>query len=108
MKAPDNNQEPANVPWDPAFLDSRREAWVILLLWVAALLWAVPYCYLNGFPETFVEEEFSTVWGVPSWLFWGIAVPWLLADVFTLWFCFFYMKDGSLGEEVSVESQESA
>ena len=60
MKAPDNNQEPANAPWDPVFLESRREAWVILLLWAAALLWAVPYCYLNGFPETFVEEEFST------------------------------------------------
>tara|TARA_B100000929_G_scaffold14483_1_gene11738 strand:+ start:1365 stop:1691 length:327 start_codon:yes stop_codon:yes gene_type:complete len=108
MNAPDNNQEPANAPWDPVFLESRREALVILLLWVAALLWAVPYCYLNGFPETFVAEEFSTVWGIPSWLFWGIAVPWLLADVFTLWFCFFYMKDGDLGEEAPVESQESA
>ena len=71
MNAPDNNQEPANAPWDPVFLESRREALVILLLWVAALLWAVPYCYLNGFPETFVAEEFSTVWGIPSWLFWG-------------------------------------
>jgi len=108
MNEPENNPEPENTPWDPVFLDSRREAFIILMLWVAALLWAVPYCYLNGFPDTFDEKEFSTVWGIPSWLFWGIAVPWLLADVFTLWFCFFYMKDGDLGEDDPPEAETVA
>ena len=108
MSDRNNNTEPETIPWDPVFLESRREALIILLLWVAALLWAVPYCYLNGFPETFVAEEFSTVWGIPSWLFWGIAVPWLLADVFTLWFCFFYMKDADLEEEGATEPEAAA
>ena len=108
MNAPQKNPEPENTPWDPVFLDSRREALIILLLWVAALLWAVPYCYLNGFPDTFDEKEFSTVWGIPSWLFWGIAVPWFFADVFTLWFCFFYMKDGDLGEDAPPEAETAA
>jgi hypothetical protein len=108
MNEPANNQESSNTPWDPVFLDSRREGLIILILWVVALLWAVPYCYLNGFPETFDEKEFSTVWGIPSWLFWGIAVPWLIADLFTLWFCFFYMKDADLEEEGATEPEAAA
>ena len=43
-------------------------------------------------------ESFSTTLGIPTWLFWGIGVPWLVADVLTTWFCFFAMKDDDLGE----------
>lgn len=77
---------------------SRREAVIIFCVWIAAILWAVPYCYMNGYPRQFDPETFPTVFGVPAWLFWGIAAPWLVADVFTTWFCFCYMKDDDLGE----------
>ena len=83
--------------YDPVFAHSRREAIIIFTVWCAGLLWAVPYCYLNGYgvenPEVIV-----TICGVPSWIFWGILAPWLVADVFTIWFCFFYMQDENLGE----------
>ena len=84
--------------YDPVFLHSRREALVILGLWVAMLLWAVPYCYLNGYAGDVDPEQVRTVWGLPSWVFWGIVAPWIFADLFTIWFCFFYMVDDDLGE----------
>ena len=84
--------------WDPVFLHSRREAIVIFCVWLAGLLWAVPYCYVNGYAGNIDPENVSTLWGIPSWLFWGIAVPWLVADVVTIWFCFCYMQDDDLGE----------
>jgi hypothetical protein len=59
---------------------------------VCALLWSVPYCYLNGYPDSFDPETFKTVWGVPAWVFWGIAVPWIVADVLTIFFCLFVIK----------------
>ena len=71
-------------------------------------LWSQTPVFFESGPDTFDEKEFSTVWGIPSWLFWGIAVPWLLADVFTLWFCFFYMKDGDLGEDDPPEAETVA
>ena len=83
------------------FRHARREALVIFCAWACALLWAVPYCYLTGFTTAGVSAEpaeIPLVMGIPSWVFWGIAVPWLAADVFTVWFCFFYMKDDDLGE----------
>ena len=84
--------------FDPVFLHSRREAIVIFCFWLTALLWAVPFCYLNGYADNVNPENFSTTWGIPTWLFWGILVPWIAADIATAWFCFFFMKDDELGE----------
>ena len=81
---------------DPVYRHARREALVILLLWLAMLCWAVPYCYLNGWLRD-GEAAVETVWGIPAWTFWGIVVPWLVADLFTVWFCFAYMVDDDLG-----------
>ncbi len=79
---------------------ARREAFLIFCAWAAALLWAVPCCYLTGFTTAGSVEpaEIPLVMGIPSWVFWGIGAPWLVADVFTVWLCFFYMTDDDLGE----------
>ena len=98
MSASAGETESSRVEYDPVFLHSRREAVLIFGLWVVALLWSVPYCYFNGYPDTFEPDRFQTLWGIPSWLFWGILIPWLVADVFTIWFCFWYMKEDDLGE----------
>lgn len=83
------------------FRHARREAILIFLAWAVALVWAVPYCYFAGFttsPETLDPETMPLILGIPSWVFWGIGLPWLAADVFTIWLCFFYMEDDDLGE----------
>lgn len=102
--------------YDPVFVNSRREAIIIFCTWLAGLLWAVPICFLFGyergylatldwFPQSllpaadqFTADQLSTTWGIPTWLFWGIAVPWVVADVFTTWFCFCHVADDDLGE----------
>ena len=84
--------------YDPVFLHSRREAIVIFFIWVTAIIWVVPYCYFNGFGGNVDPGSISMIMGIPTWLFWGIFIPWLAADAFTIWFCFFYMQDDDLGE----------
>ena len=86
------------IEYDPVFLHSRREAVVIFSIWVTAIVWVVPYCYFNGYGGNVDPASISMIIGIPAWLFWGIFVPWLAADVFTIWFCFFYMQDDDLGE----------
>ena len=86
----------ADRDYHPTFLNTRREAIVIFACWVVALLWAVPTCYFLGYNKS--PEELATVLGIPSWVFWGVGVPWLVADVFTIWFCTFRMTDDDLGE----------
>jgi len=105
--------EEAPLEYDPFFLHARREAVIIFCIWVVALIWAVPFCYYNGYA---IDDPVNipTTLGIPSWLLWGIAMPWFLADIFTTWFCFWFMKDGDLvhpahenSKAAPAESQEA-
>ena len=95
---PDTEPTDQQYELDPVFLHSRRELWIIFGLWAVGLLWAVPFCYITGYLHGRNPSEFTTILGMPAWLFWGIAVPWVVADIFTTWFCFCYMKNDDLGE----------
>ncbi len=88
------------------FLNSRREAIVIFGAWFVALCWSVPYCYINGYGQKVDPEALSTIMGIPSWLFGGILLPWIVADLFTIWVCFFYMKDDKLGRAGDEENYD--
>lgn len=87
--------------YDPLFIHARREAVFIFLLWVACLLWCVPYCYMNGYVPD--GEEVPLMWGMPKWIVYGILGPWLIADVITILFCIFIFREDDLG---SVEGEE--
>ena len=95
---------------DPVVVHGRREAIVILSAFVVCLIWSITCCYLLGYPgpESLPSEghgshalpngQVARVLGMPGWVFWGVLVPWFAADVFALWFCFFFMADDPLGE----------
>ena len=103
-----NSELDPDIEYDPVFLHSRREAAVIFCVWVTALVWVVPYCYFNAYGRNVDPSSLSMIMGVPTWLFWGIFVPWLAADAFTIWFCFGYMKDDDLGESYEGADLEDA
>ncbi len=95
---------------DPLFVDSLREAGWILLMWVACFVWTLSFCLTNGYPKPgdVNPETFSTVLGMPAWVAYGIALPWLIADVVTIWFCIFRMKDADLGTEPDEQENMAA
>ena len=33
------------------------------------------------------------MFGFPSWVFWGVALPWMFANVVTFWFCLRFLKN---------------
>jgi hypothetical protein len=59
---------------DPVFVNSRREALIILGLFAVALIYTVTYCYLCGYNRA--VESIETYWGIPDWVFWGVFAPW--------------------------------
>ena len=70
---------------------SRRELWFILLTWLGCCVWVIAYCAVNGYHLN--PEEVSTVFGFPSRVFWGVALPWMFANVVTFWFCLRFLKN---------------
>ena len=93
---------------DPVFLNSRREAIVIFLLWFVCLLWAVPVSYMLGYGQEIEPGNVPTILGMPKWTFWGIVCPWLVADVVTTWLCFRFIKEDDLGRAEDEEPATTA
>lgn len=86
--------EPNSESWDEVFLQSRRELWGVLLIWVLFAVWVIGGSALLGFRE--LEGEVRLVWGMPAWVFWAIGVPWFVSNIVIGWFCLRVMKDQSL------------
>ena len=76
---------------------SRRELWLILLAWLGCAIWVMSYCSVNGYNLS--PEEVSTVLGFPDWVFRGVVLPWMIANIFTFWFCLRFLKNDEDEEE---------
>jgi hypothetical protein len=87
---------------DPVLKNSRREAIIIGLTWLAATTYCCAYSYLDGYirpGHPLGPDDVRPIFGVPHWVFWGFLVPWLVCGVFTFWFAGFYMTDDDLGSD---------
>jgi hypothetical protein len=80
---------------DPAVTSARREAVVVFAIWLAALAWTVPYCYLNGYDRQ--PADLTLVLGMPDWVVWGILAPWGACWCLSLVFALWWMRDADLG-----------
>jgi hypothetical protein len=84
---------------DPVLSSSRREALVVLVVWLAAMSYTVGYCVWRGYGRDW--ETVSFVLGFPDWVFWGIVCPWLAAVAISWWFANRLMSDEPLSDENS-------
>ena len=92
MRMPPENAEAR----DPLYRGALRELRWILAAWAVNFAWVIGYCRVAAFR---VEPgEPATVWGMPSWVFWGVFLPWIAVTAFTAWFALTRMEDQPLGE----------
>ena len=91
---------PPAVKTDPLLRNSRREAIIIGLTWLAATVYCCVYSYLFGYireGHPLGRADVRPTLGVPSWAFWGFLVPWGVCAAFTLWFAGWFVADDDLG-----------
>ena len=79
---------------------SLRETKVILLAWIVLCGWTLAWTATRGYwtEENSQLTAVPTVLGMPSWVAWGIAFPWIISTAFTTWFCLAYMRDDDFDE----------
>ena len=86
--------------YDPTYMHSLRETYVIIALFAFFCVWSIYVCYNYGYlSPSETRATVSTVLGMPSWAFWGICLPWIAVDIVAVWFCFFFMEPDDLGED---------
>ena len=72
------------------FLRTRKEAIAAGVIWAVFFVWVVGVSYVMGYGAV---DPTSTVLGLPSWVFWGVLLPFLVATAVNCVFAFFYLKD---------------
>ena len=98
------SNEERNRQLGESFRQARRETVVIVLGWLAFLIWTGFVC---GFGSQLKPgEEIVTAFGMPRWVFQGVVLPWIAACGFTFWFSMFYMKDTDLDPDCEREANE--
>jgi hypothetical protein len=91
---------------DPVYEHARREALIILSAWLASTVYCCAYSYFFGYTSParpLGVEDVRTIFGMPSWVFWGIMVPWGVCSIFTFAFAGWYMADDDLGSDHAAE-----
>lgn len=74
----------------------------MLAAWAVFFAWTIGYCWMNGFADP-DGGEVAVTFGIPSWVLFGIAVPWIVANGFIIWFASCFMKDTDLEGDVPGE-----
>jgi hypothetical protein len=91
---------------DPVLKNARREAIVIMAAWLASTVYTCAYCYWFGYirpGHDLGPNDLHPVFGMPSWIFWGVIAPWAVCALFTFWFAGFVMTDDDLGQDHTPE-----
>jgi hypothetical protein len=84
---------------DPLLKSARREALFAAGVWLVAMAYTVGYCCLYGYGRS--AESLTFVLGFPTWVFWGIVVPWGACTLISCGFSLFFMKVCELGEDLN-------
>lgn len=80
-----------------SFRQARRELRFQLTTWCVFAMWVVGVCGFTAFDAE--RPDVDTLFGMPSWVLWGIALPWLIAFVVTVYFAGWYMQDTDLVDD---------
>ncbi|OYP36387.1 DUF997 family protein [Rhodopirellula sp. MGV] len=73
-----------------------REAKWILAIWLIAFAWVITYCTLFGYQVS--ADHLPLVFGMPSWVFWGVFLPWGISVVVSIWFALTMIQNDRLDE----------
>jgi hypothetical protein len=90
-------------PSDPVYRSALRESRWILLIWLINMLWVVGYCGLFGYHIE--DQTLTTVLGMPSWVFGGIFMPWIVATTVICWFAVTQIEDHPLEDAAAADEK---
>ena len=71
-----------------------KEARMVVVFWIVGMVYCVTMFLLLGYiPPEQRPDEPSLILGIPSWVFWGLFLPWFVQIGLSSWFAICVMKD---------------
>jgi hypothetical protein len=90
---------------DPVVRSGYREAITTLAVWLAATVYSVTYCTLNGYKRP--AESLTFVLWFPDWVFWGLILPWLVCTLVSIYIALFVIEDDPLASAADLPSEDA-
>jgi hypothetical protein len=88
----------------PGSAASYREAVFVALLWVVSALYTVGYAVAFAYRK---DAAPSLLFGIPTWVVWGVLLPWAVCTLASFWFALYGMQDEELGPEPDAETSDA-
>ncbi len=89
---------------DPVYHSSLSEMRWILALWAVFFLWVIGYSSWYGYQLD--DRPLVTVLGMPSWVFWGVFLPWVLSASVSCWFALTQIQDHPLDDSTVIGADD--
>ena len=84
---------------DPVYLHARSETIIIVSLCTLFLVITLIICGTMGYDKSPTEiARVDATMGMPTWVFWGLLVPWVMVNLLTILFCFVWMTEDDLSD----------
>ena len=87
---------------DPTLRQGKREAILILSIWLVALCYTVGVCWWMGYDRD--PADLKLIFGIPDWVLIGILVPWIAMVPVSAWISFGFMPDETTDADTSALS----
>ncbi len=98
----DTDSDPKPETLAESFTQSKRELKFILGTWLVFFLWVAIVCSTIG--RVPPGEEVPILFGMPRWVIFGVALPWVVATGVGVFFGLRVMKDTNLEGDGDSES----
>ena len=77
-----------------------KEVKIVAAIWLAGFVWCATVLIWRGYiPVDQRPDVPALVLGIPSWVFWGLFVPWFVQIGAAWWFAVWVLKDDEPGYE---------
>ena len=87
---------------DATLRQAKREAILILSIWLLALCYTVAVCWWMGYRRD--PADLKLIFGIPDWVLIGIIVPWLGMVPVSAWVSFGFMPDEMTDEKTDADA----
>lgn len=86
------SQDKDDWTWDPTYVASLRELWIILVYFALMLTYTIVVSFYFGYPGD-KNTPIPLIWGIPQWFLIGVAAPWGAATIVSVLFALLFMTD---------------
>jgi len=104
-----NEPPPPSSSEDPVYKNGLKDARFGMAFWALATAFVCGSSWVLGYQQSgrrLTSADIRPIFGIPSWFFWSVVVPWVACSVICVVYAGFIMTDDDLGRDHTEELEQ--